>query len=405
MQQLRGPKRSESQDKVLLRLGIMSGLSIAFLIYILYVVLTVHYRNFPHFHSVIIVYRMLGMVLLLTWCWGFNMLVWSRWRINYVYILELDPRSSVSHHHVLEAAATFTFMYMLSLSGYFLGEIKPQGLGWIGAIPIWVHPTWLMICSLGVFLFFQIRSRFWLTRTLGRIIISPLRPVFFKDFFLADQLLSIAIVLMDMGFTICYYTRESWDVNYHDGACEAKRPLVDPIIAAFPLYWRIMQCFRRYRDSKDKYNLVNAGKYGTSLLVVLFSALKPKFYWGFYVWIALAIIATVYALVWDLKMDWNLLQFRRNRKAPLLRKHLIFPTYYYYSAMVIDGCLRFGWTMSISTDILLNQHPIGFATLLVSVEILRRAMWNVFRMENEQLHDVEKYRKVHLLVPPAREAY
>jgi len=41
-----------------------------------------------------------------------------------------------------------------------------------------------------------------------------------------------------------------------------------------PYGLRLLQCLRRYRDTKDWWNLVNAGKYTSSILVTIFSTLR-----------------------------------------------------------------------------------------------------------------------------------
>ena len=38
------------------------------------------------------VFRACGGLLLLNWCWGVSTFVWSRFRINYIYLFEFDPR-------------------------------------------------------------------------------------------------------------------------------------------------------------------------------------------------------------------------------------------------------------------------------------------------------------------------
>jgi len=50
---------------------------------------------------------------------------------------------------------------------------------------------------------------------------------------------------------------------------------IRPIVAALPSWFRIAQCFRRYRDTKHAFpHVANAGKYAITFLVVLFSTLN-----------------------------------------------------------------------------------------------------------------------------------
>ena len=46
----------------------------------------------------------------------------------------------------------------------------------------------------------------------GRIVCAPFYYVEFADFWLADQLNSLAIVFLDLEYTVCFYTHE-WDRN------------------------------------------------------------------------------------------------------------------------------------------------------------------------------------------------
>ena len=50
------------------------------------------------------------------------------------------------------------------------------------------------------------------------------------------------------------------------------------ICSALPAWFRFAQCFRRYKDQKDTVHLVNAGKYSSTLLVVIFSFFNAYFY-------------------------------------------------------------------------------------------------------------------------------
>ena len=62
--------------------------------------------------------------------------------------------------------------------------------------------------------------------------------------------------------------------------------------------------------------MANAGKYTTTFFVVIFSTLYHSYeanldpeeahYPFFYTWIVFSFISSIYAYVWDIKMDWGL---------------------------------------------------------------------------------------------------
>jgi hypothetical protein len=138
------------------------------------------------------------------------------------------------------------------------------------------------MCFLPVHVFY-LRSRLELVKTLGHIVISPFGPVKFKDFFLADIITSMIPTLRDFIMLIFFfgsgqwYHLEEWAKYVDPKEDEVKRnelylnwPTVKIMllaIALLPFWFRLMQCFRRYQETKLVANLKNAGKYFTSLCV------------------------------------------------------------------------------------------------------------------------------------------
>lgn len=263
-----------------------------------------------------------------------------------------------------------------------------------------VIPLTLLILFVFMVLWIQIKSNFWLLRTLARIVSAPFLPVVFRDFFLADQILSMIISLQDLEYVICYYSSDAWS-----GAnrCMAHQIWVFPLIAVFPSLWRLLQCLRRYYDSKDFHQLLNAAKYGTGLLVITTSALRKAFPNGYTttLWLVAVFLGTLYTFSWDLLKDWSLLQ--SGAKHRFLRSQLLYPTPWYYAAIILNLGMRLMWTLTISPDAVRGVlHPDVFALVLALVEMTRRAMWNLFRLENEQLNNCGKFRalKGTFLVAP-----
>ena len=54
----------------------------------------------------------------------------------------------------------------------------------------------------------------WLLRRGWRLIVAGYYPVEFADFWLADQLNSLAAVVMDLEYLVCFFT---FDGNFKDG--------------------------------------------------------------------------------------------------------------------------------------------------------------------------------------------
>lgn len=338
---------------------------------------------------------------------GINTYGWRQAGVNHVLIFELNPRNNLSHQHLFEIAGFLSMLWCVSiLCCLFSDSLK---------IPIHSCPLALY----GFFLLFLInpfktcyyKSRFWLIKLLFRVVTAPFHRVGFADFWLADQLNSLGIVLMDLEYLICFYSVElDWQMSYdklvfNGGTCNTYSYGVRAVIQCLPAWFRFVQCLRRYRDTKRAFpHLVNAGKYSTTFFVVTFAALYKTHKVDnhsdtsifFYLLIASSIINSCYTLIWDLKMDWGL--FDRNAgENTLLREEIVYPQKaYYYGAILEDVILRFAWTIPLSVGVLTSYHFISdiLATVLAPLEVFRRFVWNFFRLENEHLNNCGEFRAV-----------
>ena len=161
---------------------------------------------------------------------------------------------------------------------------------------------------------------------------------------------------------------------------------------------------RRYYDTRLKANLYNAGKYTSSLVMNFISIYKSKSDAMMGVYIASAIISTLYCLIWDFYMDWGLFRTREKGKK-FLRTKILYPKWFYYYAMVTNTILRLFWILSIinfaSKDSVFSKAEVIILVQTVA-EAYRRTQWALLRVENEHINNFEKYRNV-LMIPPMKD--
>uniref|UniRef100_A0A8C9S6S4 Xenotropic and polytropic retrovirus receptor 1-like n=1 Tax=Scleropages formosus TaxID=113540 RepID=A0A8C9S6S4_SCLFO len=337
---------------------------------------------------------------------GINTYGWRQAGVNHVLIFELNPRSNLSHQHLFEIAGLLGVLWCISILSCLYSDYT--------FLPTQVNPLILY----GVMLLFLVnplktayyKSRFWLLKLLFRVFTAPFHRVEFADFWLADQLNSLVIVLMDLEYLVCFYIFElEWGKSNgllgHDKICHSYSYGVRAVIQCLPAWLRFVQCLRRYRDTKRAFpHLVNAGKYSTTFFVVTFVALYSTHRDQdhsdaevfFYLLILSSVVNSLYTLIWDLKMDWGL--FDRNAgENTFLREEIVYPQKaYYYCAIVEDVILRFAWTIQISlttTNTVLSTSDL-IATVLAPLEVFRRFVWNFFRLENEHLNNCGEFRAV-----------
>jgi hypothetical protein len=405
MKRLRVPPLGEQQSPwTTFKVGLFSG---SFIVLCLAVVLSAIFHEGPQEGLKIAfqLYRGPLLVIQFLFLMGVNVYGWRSSGVNHVLIFELDPRNHLSEQHLMELAAIFGVIWTLSVLSFLYSASL--------SVPPFVNPLALSVI-MAVFILNPIRifrheARFWALRVMGRIIAAPFFHVGFADFWLADQLNSLVAALLDFHFLICVYVRNGdWLIGGLSAAeiskCVEKDWVIRPIVNCLPAWFRFAQCLRRYRDTKEAFpHLVNAGKYSSTFLVVLFKTLSSVYSDEYadqsdnpylYLWVLASIVSSLYAYTWDIKMDWGLFD-KSAGENKFLREEIVYSsTSFYYFAIVEDLILRFAWAYSyvlikanyISEDMMtsINSH----------LEVFRRFVWNFFRLENEHLNNCGKFRAV-----------
>uniref|UniRef100_A0A4W3GWW4 Xenotropic and polytropic retrovirus receptor 1b n=1 Tax=Callorhinchus milii TaxID=7868 RepID=A0A4W3GWW4_CALMI len=410
MKRLRVPPLGAAQPApawTTFRVGMYFGIFVVFVIlFVLAHLPGVTKNNSSDYRPMVHIYRGGFLLIEFLFLLGINTYGWRQAGVNHVLIFELNPRNNLSHQHLFEIAGFLGVLWGLSLLFCLFDPFT--------TIPMQINPLALY----GFMLLFLInptktcyyKSRFWLLKLLFRVFTAPFHKVEFADFWLADQLNSLVMILMDLAYVICFY---SFELNWtrsglvcSPGVGSSYCYEIIPVVQCLPAWVRFAQCLRRYRDTKRAFpHLVNAGKYSTTFFAVAFGALyrthKERNHNDaevfLYLWIVCLVISSCYTLTWDLKMDWGL--FDKNAgENTFLREEIVYPQKsYYYCAIIEDVILRFAWTVQISLyslNVLSSNQLLIISTVLAPLEVFRRFVWNFFRLENEHLNNCGEFRAV-----------
>ncbi|KAK6629510.1 hypothetical protein RUM43_003327 [Polyplax serrata] len=369
MKKLRVPPLGEQKSPwITFKVGLFSG---SFIVLFIAVVLTaIFHEDQANLKVAFRLYR--GPMLLIEFIFllGVNVYGWRSSGVNHVLIFELDPRNHLSEQDLMEIAAILGVVWTLSLLSFLFSSSL--------SIPPYVNPlalTFIMIFFLiNPLKVFRHEARFWLLRVLGRIFAAPFFHVGFADFWLADQLNSLTAAFLDFHFVICFYlTNEDWEVPGDVSNCVSYAYVIRPIVHCLPAWFRFAQCLRRYYDSREAFpHLANALKYSTTFFVVTFASLKEVYKDNYestmtntfvYEWIVASIVSSCYTYTWDIKMDWGLFD-SKSGEHKFLREETVYNTVGFYYFAIVEDLL------------------------------LRRFVWNFFRLENEHLNNCGKFRAV-----------
>ncbi|KAM7487458.1 hypothetical protein LguiB_024942 [Lonicera macranthoides] len=242
-------------------------------------------------------------------------------------------------------------------------------------------------------------SRFFLLQTMFHCICAPLYTVSLPDFFLADQLTSQVQAIRSIEFYTCYY---GWGVRSQTrNKCHSHDVYnVFYIIVAVIPYWirflqmvYALQCLRRLFEDRDMVHSYNGLRYFLTIIAVVIRTcfeLKKGLIWKVLTLVS-SIIATMMNTYWDIIVDWGLLQ-RRSKNLFLRDKLVVSHKSVYFAAMILDIILRFAWLQLVLKFNLRYLRGNAISSLFSCLEIMRRGMWNFFRLENEHLNNVGKYR-------------
>uniref|UniRef100_A0A1I8AV11 Xenotropic and polytropic retrovirus receptor 1 n=1 Tax=Steinernema glaseri TaxID=37863 RepID=A0A1I8AV11_9BILA len=367
------------------------------------------------------------------WLCGLNMYGWAAAGVNHVLIFEVDPRNHLTYQSLMQIASFMFMLWALAVLGYLYAHLLH--------LPPFLFPLLLMIVCVFIMFnpfkkpssIFHRNSRFWLLKHCFNCFTAPMHFVTFTDFWLGDQMNSLTTSFLDLQYFICFYATEvdysdmtltvrtmnvtegpiPWgyvDINTGKDMC-MNAPYIRAIVSIIPASVRFLQCLRRYRDTRRWHpHLVNAGKYSTTYLVVFCGMLNKWYGQGegtsffFYLWIFSYIVSFTYTFLWDIFMDWGLIDPRSPSDTPFLREEMIYGSkWYYYLAVAEDFVLRLSWVMNVSLGEAWTLEADLLTCITAPLEVFRRFIWNYLRLENEHVNNCGQFRAVRdISVKPIR---
>ncbi|KAI4379172.1 hypothetical protein MLD38_005502 [Melastoma candidum] len=407
MKFLKPRQRKDSHGKTFF-IGLFTGCFVALLAgYIVVARISGMYRrqaDTMYMETVYPVLSMFSLLFLHLFLYGCNIFVWKKTRINYSFILELCQTKELKYRDVfLICAASMTVVVGVLFShlsllekGYSYSQVKAiPGLLLLAFVTVLVSPANILYRS----------SRYRFLRVMRNIILSPLYKVVMLDFFMADQLCSQVPMLRYLEYITCYYITGSFKTQDY-GYCMRTRHYRELAYAVsfLPYYWRAMQCARRWFDEGEMSHLMNLGKYVSAMFAAGAKvAYERERGIG---WLCLVVVisgfATIYQLYWDFVRDWGLLQV--NSKNPWLRNELLLRhKYIYYLSMAINVILRLAWLQTVLHYSFEHVDYRVTGLIFAALEVIRRGLWNFFRLENEHLNNAGRFRAVKTVPLPFHE--
>ncbi|KAK4403027.1 Phosphate transporter [Sesamum angolense] len=393
------PKKKRERHRVTFSMGFLVGCTFAL---IMALVLIIRARNLLdkagrvlYMETMFPLYSLFGFIVLHMMMYAANIYFWRRYRVNYSFIFGFKEGTELGYREVLLLGFCLSVLALASVLANLDMEMDPvtqnyKAITELLPLGLVLLVVVIMLCPLNII---YRSSRFFLLVCIFHCVLAPLYKVSLPDFFLADQLTSQVQALRSLEFYICYY---GWgDYKLRENSCKSSDVFntFSFIVAGVPYWWRLLQCLRRLYEEKDAKQGYNGLKYLSTIVAVCARTaytLNRGATWKLVAWIA-SIIATIYSTYWDIVMDWGL--FQRSSKNRWLRDKLLIPhKTVYFVAIVLNVLLRLAWMQTVMNITIFSLHRQTMVALVASLEIIRRGLWNFFRLENEHLNNVGKFR-------------
>ncbi|CAH8382387.1 unnamed protein product [Eruca vesicaria subsp. sativa] len=340
-------------------------------------------------------YSLFGFIVLHIIMYAANIYYWRRYKVNYSFIFGFKQGTELGYRQVLLVGFSIGVLALLCVLANLDMEADPETKDYQALTEL--LPLFLLIAMFAVlvmpFKFFYASTRLFFLTSLFHCLAAPLYKVTLPDFFLGDQLTSQVQALRSIEFYICYY---GWgDFKHRKNTCNTSSyKAFIFVVAVIPFLSRFLQCLRRLIEEKNPEQGYNGLKYFLTIVAVClrtaYSIQKHQVAWRVLAAI-FSVIAAIFSTYWDFIHDWGLLN-RRSKNRWLRDKLLIPQKKVYFIAMILNVLLRFAWIQTVLDFKFSFMHRETMITVVASLEIIRRGIWNFFRLENEHLNNVGKYR-------------
>ncbi len=344
---------------------------------------------FPFFHFSYIMILLLALV-------GLGIAILRHYRLNYQYLFEIDMEKQIDlfiiFQHVLGLMALWMILFLLTKLA-----LKFELFGREYTLfPLIMNTVWVLILFFPLHVMYLSLRRGIITTLIRNMFPFGKKTVRFKDFVLGNTLTSLSGPFKDLFLGYCLMVCPECYINNSRGPCN-KNTIPCLLIGIYPLFIRMTQCMNKLFYT----GLMWPHFFGLLKVLLAFGNNLCGFFYGrinnhirLIFRISFGAVSTIYNLFWDFYLDWGLM--KHNKKYFLLREKIAYPQIFYYIAMITDIIMSTMWTW--------NFIPIRSSLhewrniLICTLDVIKRFIWVLIRIENEILANPEGYRTI-LAIP------
>ncbi|GAM22726.1 hypothetical protein SAMD00019534_059010, partial [Acytostelium subglobosum LB1] len=380
--------------------GIQIGLCLILTIINIYIYMIYYPRaNPPHDAPMAwLLFRISLLPILLGLLFAMQTFIWDRTGINYVFIFDLKPEYSRSTIKYLQYGLFFIMFWLISFFLYIESSSNRSMLRYVIMFPL-IFIGLSLLVTINPFPIMAHKTRFWVLTRISRVVRAPFVQVTFSDFFMSVQLLTLSEFFFNIQSMICVFNHAEL---YQDelSFCNETINLAFPLLNGLPYYFRVMQCVRRYYETRQFFpHMTSAIRSIISIIILVLSYLTlitTCREWSplMITWFLVNSIGSMYKWYADVAVDWGFfLDYSKNKAFPLREKLYFKRKWIYYIAIVTDLMFRYMWLLVFlirkNTQHRLD-HPL-FLFFYSMGELVWSAQFIFFRVEAEHCQTADKY--------------
>jgi hypothetical protein len=336
-----------------------------------------------------------------------NGLIFHMKRVNYTLIFAFDRRKQQHPFEYGTYVGGFMCLYLLlaylSLTGVCDSFMKP------------LHQPWLVCAIVYVFLVLpdqkhKSHARRWVLKAMWENFWSPFYHVYFRNFFLGDQFMSLGGLMQVIGLMMFYTFHGTADAVVHTHNSDPYRTWYMCLFLMVPGLVRLSQCIRRFYDTPTENrsffpHLANAGKYTSGLVTIGLACTYANVKHvhgpysddasGMYGLVVFSVIVyQLYAGAWDIHMDFGMSGdtcFDRTHD-----EHRRFTQEFYNWMAPFTLALRACSMVPLCISYAGEPYAVTNTTVMIfwGLECVRRFCWNLLRVDNEHASNCDALQAI-----------
>lgn len=356
-----------------------------------------------NFSTIVPSYRAFFLILVYLFFLGINYYIWNSKNLAYKILLK-TPSGNFDTYGLIYRSATFGLLLFTCFLLYLFTREQIVFLHYtFTLIPSHFYPliVWgcfflYLLCPFPEILDYEPRCYIF-----NLIKESIQLHIEFLHVWCVEQFISFIGIFRGLEYTICYYAYFHQSEKSVDDYCSYKHSHFKFfVIALLPNLFRLIQCLLYlFKYISNRYIFISQIMNLVKNLLIIFtcfmSYLSMHFYFKrifFKIWIILVVTGSIFSSFYDLKYDFGLLQI--GKYFPL-RTKLYYPKNCYYYCIIANFFLRICFFLLISPEILAIFISTRLQSTLFALylcEIIRRFIWNCFRIEVKHIEAAKRYQ-------------